>query len=229
MKQPVIIWQKPENKLFGKVKVAVLVSPTLILNPKETPEMKKFDHHRWMFPQGCNPFGYKAIQIKELPSRARIGSDGRIEQGIYEQYDNWIGEFVRKAPSGTECLLIANTRQEYAVIIPRTIELNVMTTPMFYPFNNIMPALVDRYKEWKDCEAVALEPTDPNSWNIPVGIDTNDYWHPILCSRGLGLAPSERIKIVATLHVVPYCPVTEQKAEEMREFINKELLARTSA
>lgn len=46
MKNPVIIWQKPEYKKFGRVKVAVLVSPTLILDHKETPEIKNFDHHR---------------------------------------------------------------------------------------------------------------------------------------------------------------------------------------
>ena len=58
MKNPVIIWQKPEYKKSGRVKVAVLVSPTLILDQKETPEIKKFNHHQWVLPDGVNPFGY---------------------------------------------------------------------------------------------------------------------------------------------------------------------------
>ena len=145
MKNPVIIWQKPEYKKFGRVKVAVFVSPTLILDQKETQEIKNFDHHQWVIPQGVNPFGYKAIRVKELPSRASIDSRGLIEQGVYEQYDGWISGFVRKAPSGKECMLISNTQHEYAVLIPRTRELNVMVTVMKYPFNCIMQPLVDQY------------------------------------------------------------------------------------
>lgn len=52
MKNPVIIWQKPEYKKFGRVKVSVLVSPTLILDQKETQEIKNFDHHQWVIPKG---------------------------------------------------------------------------------------------------------------------------------------------------------------------------------
>ena len=120
MKNPVIIWQKPEYKKFGRVKVAVLVSPTLILDQKETPEIRNFDHHQWVIPQGVNPFGYKAIRIKELPSRASINSCGRIENDIIVRYQKWADEFVRKAPSGKECMLISNTQHEYAALIPRT-------------------------------------------------------------------------------------------------------------
>jgi hypothetical protein len=42
MKKPVIIWQKPEYKKSGRVKVAVLVSPTQILDPEEMPGMIMF-------------------------------------------------------------------------------------------------------------------------------------------------------------------------------------------
>ena len=223
MKKPVIIWQKPEYKKFGRVKVAVFVSPTLILDQKETPEIKNFDHHQWVIPKGVNLFGYKAIMIKELPSRASINGGGLIEQGVYEQYDGWISGFVRKAPSGKECMLISNTQHEYAALIPRTRELNVMATVMEYPFNCIMQPLVDQYKEWKDSEYVALVWTDPKQWNIPAGTDTKEYWTPILCSnRGLGFAPSKRIKNVITPHVgMDYHPMTEQEAWR---FVNNELL-----
>lgn len=223
MKKPVIIWQKPEYKKSGRVKVAVLVSPTLILDQKETSEIKNFDHHQWMLPDGINPFGYKAIRIKELPSRISINRGELIENDIIVRYQKWADEFVRMAPSGKECMLITNTQHEYAALIPRTRELNVMATVMEYPFNCIMQPLVDQYKEWKDCEFVALVGTDPKQWNIPVGTDTNDYWTPILCSnRGLGFAPSKRIKSVITPHVgMVYHPMTEQEAWR---FVNNELL-----
>ncbi len=42
MKTPVFICQKPEHKMFGKVKVAVLVLPTQILDPEEMPGMIMF-------------------------------------------------------------------------------------------------------------------------------------------------------------------------------------------
>ena len=60
-------------------------------------------------------------------------------------------------------------------------------------------------------------------WNIPAGTDTKDYWTPILCSnRGLGFAPSKRIKNVITPHVgMDYHPMTEQEAWR---FVNNELL-----
>lgn len=223
MKTPIVIWHKPEHKKFGKVKVAVLVSPTLILDHEETPEIEKFNHHQWVLPDGVNPFGYKAIRIKELPSRASIDSGGQIEKDIIVRYREWIDGFVRKAPSGKECMLISNTQHEYAVLIPRTRELNVMATVMEYPFSCIMQPLVDKYKEWKDCEYVALVGTDPKQWNIPAGTDTNDYWTPILCSNcGLGFAPSKRIKNVITPHVgMDNHPMTEQEAWR---FVNNELL-----
>ena len=122
-----------------------------------------------------------------------------------------------------ECMLISNTQHEYAALIPRTRELNVMATVMEYPFNCIMQPLVDQYKEWIDCEYVALVGTDPKQWNIPAGTDTKDYWTPILCSnRGLGFAPYKRIKNVITPQVgMDYHPMTEQEAWR---FVNNELL-----
>ena len=90
MKSPIIIWQKPEYKRFGRVKMAVLVSPTVILNDEETPTVKNFDHHKWVIPEGVNPFGYKAITIKQMPAKATLKGNGEIDNSILEQYHDWI-------------------------------------------------------------------------------------------------------------------------------------------
>jgi hypothetical protein len=220
MKPPVIIWQKPEYKQFGKVGVAVLVSPTLIIDQKRTPEVVNFNHRQWTIPDGVNPFGYKAISIKQLPSNARVGGDGLIDHRVYEQYVGWVDEFVGRAPTGKECFLIPNGLGEYAVMIPKTKKVKIMAVEMEYPFRWITHPLFAKNKKI-DCDNVSLVETDGEFWDIPIGTDTMDYWTPILCIGSVLPKINKGGMVSRAIGPFYYNTMTEQEAWG---FVKKHLL-----
>ena len=226
MKTPVIIWQKPEYKKSGRVKVAVLVSPTLILDQKETPEIKNFDHHQWMIPQGVNPFGYKTITIKHLPTNASLKGDGEIDNSILEQYHDWIDRFVQNAPSGKECMLIYHYNGDIAAMIPKKMKLQIIATQMEYPFHQVIMPLHDKNNRLSHGESIAIEETEGCGWTVPVGTDTSDYWTPIkCCGKGFGFKvhKSNLKGFVAPFPCMDYHPMTEQEAWK---YVNEKLLAK---
>ena len=225
MKDPVIIWQKPEYNIFGKVKIAVLVSPTLILNDEETPVVKNFDHRKWVIPEGVNSFGYKAITIKQLPTKATLKGDGQIDNNILNQYRNWISRFVQDAPSGNDCMLIYHYNGEIAAMIPKEKRLQIIATQMEYPFHQVIMPLPDKDKKLSHGDSIAIEETEGCGWTVPVGTDTNDYWTPIkCCSNGFGFKVHKSKRgFVAPFPCMDYHPMTEQEAWK---YVNKKLLAK---
>lgn len=226
MKTPIIIWQKPEYKRFRRVKMAVLVSPTVILNDEETPIIKDFDHRKWVIPEGVNSFGYKAITIKHLPSNAPLKGDGQVDNNILNQYRNWISRFVQDAPSGKECLLISNSSHDYAALIPRTKKLTIMATWMEYPFHQVILPLPDKDNRLAHGDSIAIEETEGCGWTVPVGTDTSDYWTPIkCCGKGFGFkVHKSKLKgFVDTFPCIDYHPMAEQEAWK---YVNEKLLAK---
>ena len=230
MKDPVIIWQKQEYERFGRVKIAVLVSLTLILDSRKTPTIKKFNHHMWVIPEAVNPFCYKAIKIAQLPATATINNEGQIDNTIVERYQKWIERFVKNAPSGKECLLISNSSHDYAALIPRTKKLTMMGTGMEYPFRWVIRPMIGEGEMWEDFQNIAFVETSASLWNIPIGIDANDYWTPILCTKqGLGFNHSLRRKgALWECLSDPYIGVDHHQMTEQEawEFVNKKLLAK---
>lgn len=226
MKSPIIIWQKPEYKRFGRVKMAVLVSPTVILNDEETPVAKNFDHHKWVIPESVNPFGYKAITIKHLPTNASLKGDGEIDNSILEQYHDWIDRFVQNAPSGKECMLIYHYNGDIAAMIPKKMKLQIIATQMEYPFHQVIMPLHDKNNRLSHGESIAIEETEGCGWTVPVGTDTSDYWTPIkCCGKGFGFKvhKSNLKGFVAPFPCMDYHPMTEQEAWK---YVNEKLLAK---
>lgn len=226
MKSPIIIWQKPEYKRFGRVKLAVLVSPTVILNDEETPVAKNFDHHKWVIPEGVNPFGYKVITIKQLPAKATLKGDGEIDNSILEQYHDWIDRFVQNAPSGKECMLIYHYDGEIAAMIPKKIKLQIIATQMEYPFHQVIMPLPDKGHKLTHGDSIAIEETEGCGWTVPVGTDTSDYWTPIkCCGKGFGFkVHKSRLKsFVDPYPCIDYHPMAEQEAWK---YVNEKLLDR---
>lgn len=226
MKSPIIIWQKPEYKRFGRVKMAVLVSPTVILNDEETPVAKNFDHHKWVIPEGVNPFGYKVITIKQLPSIAPLKSEGQIDNNIHDQYHDWVDQFVQNAPSGKECMLIYHYNGEIAAMIPRKIKLQIIATQMEYPFHQVIMPLPDKNNRLSHGDSIAIEETEGCGWTVPVGTDTSDYWTPIkCCGKGFGFkVHKSKLKgFVDPYPCIDYHPMAEQEAWK---YVNEKLLDR---
>ena len=226
MKTPIIIWQKPEYKRFRRVKMAVLVSPTVILNDEETPIIKDFDHRKWVIPEGVNPFGYKAITIKQLPTKATLKGDGQIDNNILNQYRNWISRFVQDAPSGNDCMLIYHYNGEIAAIIPKKKRLQIIATQMEYPFHQVIMPLPDKDNKLAHGDSIAIEETEGCGWTVPVGTDTSDYWTPIkCCGKGFGFkVHKSRLKsFVDPYPCIDYHPMTEQEAWR---YVNNKLLAK---
>lgn len=231
MKTPVIIWQKPEYKKFGRVRVAALVSPTLIIIPNKTPEIKNFDHHNWVIPKNVNPFGYKAIKITQLPATAAIDNEGQIDNAVLERYRDWVDRFVQNAPSGKECLLISNDSHDYAALIPKTKKLTILNLRMECSFRWVTQPLINKNERIEESGDITMIETSTNLWNIPVGTDANDFWTPILCTKqGLGFDfPVRRKGVFGKLlhdsaNGVDYHQMTEQEAWR---FVNDQLLAKS--
>ena len=226
MKDPVIIWQKPEYNRFDKVKIAVLVSPTLILNDEETPVAKDFDYHKWVIPESVKSFGYKAITIKHLPTNASLKGNGQIDNNRLNQYRNWISRFVQDAPSGKDCMLIYHYNGDIAAMIPKKMKLQIIATQMEYPFHQVIMPLPDKDHKLAHGDSIAIEETEGCGWTVPVGTDTSDYWTPIkCCGKGFGFkVHKSKLKgIDAPFPCIDYHPMAEQEAWK---YVNEKLLAK---
>lgn len=193
MKQPVVIWQKPEYKRFGRVQIAAYF-PKEAEVPTSFSEIKKFDHHQWSIPEGVNPFAYKAYQCSHLPKRIRmVDADSGNKTDEVIMLENELQRWVQNQTdtnsnppqvNSNECIYIHSSNGEIAVLIPKTHEVGFSKEMLEKdlqgrPFVIGVPCFDENGKVYI-IDSLQTE-ADKREWTIPNELDLDNYWCPIPC------------------------------------------------